>query len=107
MNHNQIVKKTTFGVQIDLTSYNRSQRSDTLEFEQLDLKHQAVFEKYKHRGNPLSSVQNFTALYMWKDALGFEIFDAGDILYMRRTQPPVCGFLPPLTLRDEDISKAT
>lgn len=77
-----------------------------MEFEPLDLKHQAVFKKYEHLGNPLSSVQNFTALYMWKDALGFEIFDAGEILYMRRTKPPVFGFLPPLTLKEEDLPTA-
>lgn len=77
-----------------------------MEFEKLDLNHQAVFEKYKHLANPRSSVHNFTALYMWKEALGIEIFDAGNILYMRRTMPPIFGFLPPLVLHDSDLAEA-
>lgn len=77
-----------------------------MEFEKLDLKHQAVFEKYKHLANPRSSVHNFTALYMWKEALGIEVFDAGNILYLRRTMPPISGFLPPLVFNDPDLAKA-
>lgn len=77
-----------------------------MEFEKLDLKHQAIFDQYRHLGNPISSVQNFTALYMWKDALGIEICDQGNIVYFRRTMPPIFGFLPPLTRKDEDIITA-
>ncbi|UUM12548.1 phosphatidylglycerol lysyltransferase domain-containing protein [Clostridiaceae bacterium HFYG-1003] len=77
-----------------------------MEFEKLDLKHQAIFDRYRHLGNPLSSVQNFTALYMWKDALGIEICDTGSIVYFRRTVPPIFGFLPPLTSTDQEIVRA-
>lgn len=77
-----------------------------MEFEKLDLKHQAIFNQYRHLGNPISSVQNFVALYMWKDALGIEICVTENIVYFRRTMPPVFGFLPPLTKKDEDIITA-
>ncbi|MFZ2257490.1 MAG: phosphatidylglycerol lysyltransferase domain-containing protein [Clostridiaceae bacterium] len=77
-----------------------------MEFEKLDLKHQQVFEKYKHLANPVSSVHNFTALYMWKDALGIEIYDSGTTLFMRRVMPPVFGFLPPLSLEEGGLVKA-
>lgn len=77
-----------------------------MEFEKLDLKHQAVFDKYEHLGDPISSVQNLTALYMWRDALGIEVCEVGEILFLRRTQPPVIGFLPPLTLNEADLPMA-
>lgn len=65
-----------------------------------------LFEKYRKDVNPISSAQNFTALYMWKDALGIEIAEEDDVLYLKRTKPPIFGFLVPLTLRDEDLPKA-
>ncbi len=77
-----------------------------MEFEKLDLKHKELFEKYDHIGDPVSSVQSFTAHYMWKDGLDTEIFEEDNVLYMRRVEPPIVGFLPPLTLNDKDLPKA-
>lgn len=77
-----------------------------MKFEKLDLQHQQIFEKYKHLANPVSSVHNFTALYMWKDALGIEIYDSGTTLFLRRVIPPICGFLPPLCLEEDGLEQA-
>lgn len=77
-----------------------------MEFEKLDLKHKEMFEKYNHIGDPLSSVGSFTAHYMWKDGLDTEIYDSGSVLYMRRVEPPIVGFLPPLALDDDDLPEA-
>lgn len=77
-----------------------------MEFEKLDLKHQKTFEKYKHLANPVASVHNFTALYMWADALGIEVWDSGTTLFLRRVLPPVSGFLPPLTLEEDGLGQA-
>ena len=77
-----------------------------MDFEKLDLKHQAVFNQYRHLGNPISSVQNFAAQYMWKDSIGLEICETENIVYLRRTEPPILGFLSPFTKKDEDIVTA-
>lgn len=77
-----------------------------MDFEKLDLKHKDLFEKYKKYSNPIASVHNFTALYMWKDALGIEVCEEDGVLYMRRTMPPVFGFLPPLTMDDMKLPEA-
>ncbi len=77
-----------------------------MEFEKLDLKHKEMFEKYHHIGDPLSSVVSFTAHYMWKDGLNTEIYESDNVLYMRRVEPPIVGFLPPLTLSDDDLPGA-
>ena len=77
-----------------------------MEFIKLDLEHRVLFEKYKPLSNPVSSVHNFTALYMWKDALGIEISEVADVLYIRRTMPPIFGFLPPLAQDEQKLSEA-
>lgn len=77
-----------------------------MDFEKLDLKHKDMFEKYHNIGNPLSSVRSFTAHYMWKDGLDTEIYESDNVLFMRRIEPPTVGFLPPLTLNDDDLPSA-
>lgn len=77
-----------------------------MDFEKLDLKHRAVFNQYRHLGNPISSVQNFVAQYMWKDSIGLEICETENIVYFKRTVLPILGFLSPFTKKDEDIITA-
>lgn len=66
-----------------------------MKFEKLDLRHKDILDKYNSMGDPLSSVQNFNALYTWTDALDFEIAVEDDVVYIFRNKPHF-GFLPPL-----------
>lgn len=79
---------------------------DILEFRKLRLEDRFIFEKYKKEVDPVSSVQNFTALYMWKDVSGLEICEEDNILYLKSTKPPDLAFLPPLTKDPKDLVKA-
>jgi len=65
-----------------------------------------LLEKYSGEADPVSSVQNFTALYMWRKPYGLEICEDDSVLYMKRTSENVRGYLPPLVLKDEDLEKA-
>lgn len=91
---------------VERGDYNISKRSDTLNFEKLDLEHLPLFQQYKHLANPISSVHNFTAVYSWRKGFGMEICHEGNALILRRTTEPLIGYLPVLAESDEDFINA-
>lgn len=77
-----------------------------MEFKKLDLIHKELFDRYKERAYHVSSVHNFTALYMWREPLGIEVAEEDDVLYLRRVLPPDIGYLPPLASDDKKLVEA-